>query len=843
MSDQKVEVEFSARTEGVEKGAAEASKAVESSVGRMGQALAGASDAAKEMQSKFTTSMEGMKTTASDFVGHFGVVGKAIAAVGALLAGGAIFKNAIDQTMEFAAESNKLARQLGMTASEASIMNIALGDVFLTAEQAGDAAAGLARQVRTNEGALKEMGLRTREANGELRPTADLMRDAGKMVGEYREGMDRTIATTQLFGRGVSDSGIALKLAAVDMDAAREKAGKLGLVITQENVTANKHFKDTLNDVGDVMLGIKKAIGDALIPILTKLGEWFAEVGPAAVWVTKEAIGFLGTAFWSLKNGIVVVWETINAMVVSVAEPILSVGRAIYKLAHGDIAGAAEEMTGMPGRIADAWTKAGDEMLRSSEETAARIDALFGEGHAVEAKPTTGKTAKVKDKDAESIVTLLEQELEDTRRLIAQRTAINRDGLQLQTADEAAYWENALNITGLTEKEKTAIRKHATAANMKLLHEGFDEELSVFKRETQEAGANAAIKAEIAAREAEKIAGWYGRNSKQFEAAELARVTAAQAASDQIALIAQKENDTNAKKALAAVDAEQQMQALSLTLHQTTLAEQLKNEEQFEQRRQQIRSTALQANLALVDPQRDPVRYADILAQIEALELAHDKAMRGIKVRASVEDRKYQEQFFGGMEHGFASVLKHFATGTMTVQALFANMGRVILSSMVDVFAAIAAEWLAKQVMMMIFGKAAAISDISSSIARAGAGGTASMAGAPFPMNLGAPAFGLAMAGLAASYTVAAAASQGFDIPAGLNPITQLHEKEMVLPAKHADVIREIADGGGGSRQDGAMHVTIHAIDAASVKRLFESNGSALGSALRRQARNFAQNS
>jgi hypothetical protein len=33
----------------------------------------------------------------------------------------------------------------------------------------------------------------------------------------------------------------------------------------------------------------------------------------------------------------------------------------------------------------------------------------------------------------------------------------------------------------------------------------------------------------------------------------------------------------------------------------------------------------------------------------------------------------------------------------------------------------------------------------------------------------------------------------GFDIPPGLNPVTQLHEKEMVLPAEQADVIRRLA--------------------------------------------------
>lgn len=42
-------------------------------------------------------------------------------------------------------------------------------------------------------------------------------------------------------------------------------------------------------------------------------------------------------------------------------------------------------------------------------------------------------------------------------------------------------------------------------------------------------------------------------------------------------------------------------------------------------------------------------------------------------------------------------------------------------------------------------------------------------------------------------------AAGGWDIPAGINPLTQLHENEMVLPAEHAQTIREMAGQQGGS--------------------------------------------
>ena len=65
----------------------------------------------------------------------------------------------------------------------------------------------------------------------------------------------------------------------------------------------------------------------------------------------------------------------------------------------------------------------------------------------------------------------------------------------------------------------------------------------------------------------------------------------------------------------------------------------------------------------------------------------------------------------------------------------------------------------------------------------------------------------------------------------------------MVLPAKHANVIRSLADqddGGGNSGGRGDVHLHVHAVDAQSVARLFRENGQHLVSALQQQRRNFA---
>lgn len=66
------------------------------------------------------------------------------------------------------------------------------------------------------------------------------------------------------------------------------------------------------------------------------------------------------------------------------------------------------------------------------------------------------------------------------------------------------------------------------------------------------------------------------------------------------------------------------------------------------------------------------------------------------------------------------------------------------------------------------------------------------------PLAMGIRVLGYASAGIVLG-TAIASAEGGYDIPAGTNPVTQLHEKEMVLPKAQADVIRGLANGGRGA--------------------------------------------
>lgn len=114
-------------------------------------------------------------------------------------------------------------------------------------------------------------------------------------------------------------------------------------------------------------------------------------------------------------------------------------------------------------------------------------------------------------------------------------------------------------------------------------------------------------------------------------------------------------------------------------------------------------------------------------------------------------------------------------------------------------------------------------------------------------VGAGAAAFAL-VAGIAGKIK---SARGGYDVPAGLNPITQIHEEEMVLPKPYANVIRDMAKGGEAGQQAAGVnpaavaaggdtyHFNISAVDARSVKRMFMDNRGAVAEAAKTYGREF----
>lgn len=807
MSDNTVNVNVSANTTELQSGMQQAPSLVQRAAEQMRAHFTKLrADTAEHMgkaAEAVSTSTGSMGGAVSGLSGAFSKVNLAFAAVAAILSGGAMFASGIKATQQFTGEANKLAKTLGITTTEASTLNVALGDIYTDADTFTGAAAMLGRQLKQNEGELQRMGLATRDSQGNLRNLNDLMMDSIKVINGYKEGTDRNLAAMTLWGRGASEATGLLKLNTEVLEAAKKKQEELGLTVGQENVEASKRYKAAMNDVGDVMLALKKAIGDAVMPILTRLGEWFAEVAPPAVFAFKVALDAVATAVHVVIGALRQLWIVVS----TIADPIATLGRAIRKLIQGDVKGAQEEMTNIFSNWGDAFEKMGDRMKEDAKQTWTDIAALWGKPTATAAKTGKGKTYETKPKETKeetpSQMAAFEAQLEAEKVLASERDALH--GMSKQ--EEAAFWAGILNLTTLSEKDRLHVSKKASAARVAVLQE-----------EAQRADQIGQT----------QLAAWEQRN-------------------------------------LAAVDQDAEAARNRVALGLGTQADLLAQEQEFENRRYEIKMAAAAANLAALDPMRDPVQVAQLNTQIEALEQAHQMRLAQIRgqiaVESAAEINAIWTDLSGRMSSLWDSGINAMMNGTLT----WRNAMRAIGAELVGWFAGVvkkkvvawalgeqaktgataagtAQRWLmeswaaAKSVALWA---ATAVKNIMTSAWEAMAAAWKAVVGIPVVgPALAVAAAGATFAGVSALAGRVASAEGGYDIPAGVNPMTQLHEREMVLPAKQADVIRDLADGGGGGAAP-EINIHIQALDGQSVRRVLMQNSDALGAAMRAAKRNF----
>ena len=128
-------------------------------------AMSQASASVKDSIATMTDSLDTLKSA-------FASVQTMMLGVTAILAGGAAFKDAISETVNLTKESNALGKQFGISATDASVLKVALDSVFVSQETMSTAGNKITQTMKTNEGAFKDLGVATRDQNGDFRSSS-----------------------------------------------------------------------------------------------------------------------------------------------------------------------------------------------------------------------------------------------------------------------------------------------------------------------------------------------------------------------------------------------------------------------------------------------------------------------------------------------------------------------------------------------------------------------------------------------------------------------------------------------------------------------------------------------
>jgi hypothetical protein len=316
------------------------------------------------------------------------------------------------------------------------------------------------------------------------------MLDVNKRLLEFREGTDRNIEGQKIYRKAWADTEPLLKLTAELMEDAKKKAAALGIVVGEENVEQMHRYNASMHNVHLVMDAVQKAVADAVMPVLTDLGNWFAESGPERVEVMRKAMAVIVSAFYGLKMAVEIVWGTLKAGVQQITVYLLTIAEVAERAMAFDFSGAKEAWNRGMEQVKDIGDKWMDELVKDAEANRDKIFAALNKGFegGGPVTPAKRKSGAVDDDADTQKVTMagLEAELGARRQAIAQRAALENSFREMSKAEEAAFWKDKLALHADNEQLAAAIAKKYYDAERDVRKQAFESDMQGLKNRIEE---------------------------------------------------------------------------------------------------------------------------------------------------------------------------------------------------------------------------------------------------------------------------------------------------------------------------------------------------------------------
>ncbi len=706
---------------------------------------------------KFGATIDDVKAKMGELSGIFTTVAARFAAIAAVAAGGAAFGKFIEEANEANVAAEKMARTLGISATEAGVLAVAIDDIAskmgVNAGPETYTAAFLKfnRALASSSDELRALGVDVGAFQNGTKTSNDLFLESLQLFEEYAPGIDQTQFAMKAFGKSVQEVQVLSQLNAKALADARKAAQDLNLTITAEGVKAAENYRVAMDNVGDVLQGIGKTIGEAVMPHFTRMAERMASIGPVLVEGIGAAIQIMVTLMEELGAVVSAVWDGISEVlglmlsgfrevfgtggpsameifknsikVVQIAIVTFSTGvQQMVSLVTTGLqltiswfntfaAVARAVLSGQGWSGAKAALQAGvDERVKIVADGARRM-AELGRGWMEKVDSlvlgTPAGTPAAPPKGGTKTVTLGKAGAEDPR--LAANLALQRAQAQAQAALELEYLKQAGAMYDDAYKNGLISTEQFYAARLAIEQRGLDASLEAKRKELRDAEA-----AEAAA--AGKKGGAKNTAERNKAEAEIIKFQTEQVKlQGEINVLEAKRVDTvrqtgreledvqkklgtdleliRAGRAKAAADGDVEMERQALeqkkALRQISAQEAFAAEMELEQRSYAATMTALAAKRAAITGSADEVRRAreQADAESEAAQLQHQQRMTAIANQAELERRKFSLQAQQSIQNGFSTMIGDLLNGVTKVSDVMRRFAMTVANTFTNLIA------------------------------------------------------------------------------------------------------------------------------------------------------------
>lgn len=553
----------------------------------------------------------------------------------------------------------KMSERTGVAVETLSALRYAgdLADVSL--ETLGGGLRSLANNMQANVKAFEVLGVKTRDANGNLRDVDAVLEDLADRFASMRDGAAKSALAADVLGAKYGPQMLTLLNQGKEgLRAQREEAERLGVIYRDDAAKAAAEFNDQITRLQKVSEGLKVQIASSMLPTLTELAAFYAHVakdegvakgalilfgGGLAATLGVDEVGELQRRAEAQSNAIALIVKQIERF-----EPLAQRGvrgaRERVEQLRAQLqtmqAAAAQTSTALKS-LADAQ----DQALKPASPTKAKTDPADPEE--LERKR---REAERKAKEAQQAMQRAEKAYDELIKRITDRTAAAQ--VELETGRQlSAEQQFALDVVGrLADKElqlSDAQKQAVTAALEKSLAIQDQARNQRELLELQKAAQS------LAERDMEALAAEAESRAQMNEQLRLAI--------EEMGLTAQQVDALRIKRLEHALAIEEEALAMARNAEAS--------QQEIQLRERSIRLLQEQVGLRKKEA-------AEAGKQFDAMTVFADQAARNIQDSLGSSVRSLLEGDFDSIEDHFKNMLKN-----MAAQAISANLAQLIIGN------------------------------------------------------------------------------------------------------------------------------------------------------------------
>jgi DNA-binding protein Fis len=258
-------------------------------------ALANVSRQVREVGNDFVRTSERVTIGASGIQGQIRIFGAVAAALGTAYIAARGIETVTQNTVDWAAATEKLSNGLGVSSQQASIWMAAAREANVPIEKIEGTLAKLNARITSDQSVFKRLGIDITDATGKLLPLNQAFEQTIKGLYEFERGRNRDDAASQIFGVRFQPGQVEELGRFVE---SQERAAKVveafGLAVDQHGVVAAREFEAAQADLKLALLGVEETLAAQLMPALEQTLDRvlaLARDGTLKAWAEGAAQG------------------------------------------------------------------------------------------------------------------------------------------------------------------------------------------------------------------------------------------------------------------------------------------------------------------------------------------------------------------------------------------------------------------------------------------------------------------------------------------------------------------------------------------------------------------------